>query len=91
MTTTVPRRSRLLVLVSAECNECRRATRIAAAFGELAPQVDVRVVDVTREPVPDGVILVGTPMYIDDTTEPTVLSLGNPAPAQLARHYGTDR
>jgi len=37
------------------------------------------------------VILVGTPMYIDDTTAPRVLSLGNPAPADLARHYRTDR
>ncbi len=91
MTPTDSRRSRLLVVVSAECTECRRATRIAAEFGEQAPHVDVRVVDITHEPVPDGVILVGTPMYIDDTTEPTVLSLGNPAPAELARHYGTDR
>jgi hypothetical protein len=53
--------------------------------------VDVRVVDITHEPVPDGVILVGTPMYIDDTTAPTVISLGNPTPADLVRHYGTDR
>lgn len=85
---TEPDRRRLLVLVSSECADCRRATRIAADFDREAAHVDVRILDVSREPVPDGVILVGTPMYIDDTYEPTVLSLGNPAPADLARHYG---
>lgn len=91
MTSTDPYRSRLLVLVSSECSACGRARRIAAEFGQAAPHVDVRVVDITHEPVPDGVILIGTPMYIDDTTAPTVISLGNPTPADLARHYGTDR
>ncbi len=81
----------LLVLVSSDCGDCRRAVGIAADFGEASPHVQVRVVNISHEPVPDGVILVGTPMYIDDTFAPTVISLGNPTPAELARHYGHAR
>lgn len=60
---------------------------MAAEFARERPDVDVRVVDVAVGPIPDAVILVGTPMYVDDTGRPQVLSLGNPALADLLRHY----
>lgn len=80
-------RARLLVLVTPSCGGCGRAVQLAADFAHERPDVEVHVVDVTRGPLPDGVILVGTPMYVDDTGTPVVLSLGNPPLADLLRHY----
>ena len=80
-----------MVLVSSGCAACVRAAGIAAELARLVPGVGVRVLDVNRDPVPAGVILVGTPMYVDVTAEPAVLALGNPTVAELERHYGRTR
>lgn len=70
----------VVVLVTADCPACERVPDVVAAVRRLRPGVDVTVVDISTEDIPDGVPFVGTPTYL---VEERIVSLGNPDPQDL--------
>lgn len=70
----------VVVLVTSDCSACERVPGVVAEVRRLRPGVDVTVVDISTEGIPDGVPFVGTPTYL---IEEKIVSLGNPDPQDL--------
>ena len=70
----------VLVLVTAGCSACERVPGIVDDVRRRLPDVQVTVLDVATNDIPDGVPFVGTPTYI---VEDRIVSLGNPDPDDL--------